>query len=72
MYSREGRFPIKMDWQITTPEKLEAESNARDELYFNNEPVPEDTSDIVFIPHHHLDEFIERYNELINYFNNKP
>ena len=69
MYKREGAYPIKIDWQVTTPEKLEEESNKRDELWFNNMPVPEDTSEIVYIPYNRTQEFIDKYNELINSFN---
>ena len=69
MFRRESAFPIKIDWEFTTPEKLQTESDRRDELYFSNQEVPEDTSDIVYIPYGRTQEFIDRYNDLILYFN---
>ena len=69
MFNRKGSYPIKINWEITSPEKLQAESDKRDQLWFSNQPVPEDLSDIIYIPYNRTEEFVQRYNELVDYFN---
>ena len=68
MYRPEGRFPVKIDYVITTYDKLEEEARQYDEKYFNNEPLPEDTSDILYIPYDRADEFYNKFQELVEEF----
>ena len=66
--AKEGTFPIKLTFEISSDDKLEKEAKARYDAYFNNEAVTEDNSDILRIPHHRFEEFQARYQELLEEF----
>ena len=70
MYHPKDRFPVKIDYIITSYDKLEEEARLNDEKYFNNEPLPEDTSDVLHIPFNRADEFYQRFEELVKDFQN--
>ena len=65
----EGTYPIKIQWEISSHEKLEQEAKQRYEKTFNNQTVNDDLTDIINIPFDRTQEFIRRYNELIQEFN---
>ena len=62
-------YPIKINLQITSDQKLEEEAKTCYNQYFNNQQVEEETADIVYIPYHETKEFFDRYNALIDEFN---
>ena len=69
MFHYQGSFPVKLECTITTLDKIDAEARAYEELYFTNQTVPEDNSDLVWVPFERRDEFLERDQQLINEFN---
>ena len=64
-----GTYPIRIEWEITTHQKLQEQARIYDEKWFNNQPVPEDYADIIHIPYDRTEEFIQRYNDLLREFN---
>ena len=68
MFHYEGSFPIKIECQIKTLDQIDEEARMYEEAYFNNEPVPQDNSELVWIPNDRRDEFFERYNHLLQEF----
>ena len=71
MYHSQGSYPIKIQCTITSLENLDKEAKQYEEAWFNNEPVPDDHSDLVWIPFGRTNEFFERYQQLINEFNDE-
>ena len=68
-YQPAGTFPIKIKWEISSSEKIEEEAKEKYNREFNNEAIEDDLSDVINIPFDRTQEFIERYNQLIQEFN---
>ena len=69
MFHSQGSYPIKIQCTVTTYENLDKEANDYEKAYYNNDPVPDNSYDLVYVPYNQTNEFFERYNQLINEFN---